>query len=245
MRHVVRHVAFAVATAATLPGVACGGAASSGPRPLGHHFDDMHIAAVALTDKQSVVEAQNDYSVARMERAKAEADLREIATQLDVAKNERAQALLEEKSAHAKKRAADKSGDLTRVNAAASERRAAELSRRAADEKISYLEAEQRALAAQLRYAEEHMVAEEARFELAKARIAHQRNIRPRGFAVGAYENQARERSQRAQRARAIAQRERKKADDRRTRWQAMVKAAGGGKGNGDGGGKGAPDGTR
>ena len=54
---------------------ACGGGSSdSPPGPLGTHFDEMHIAQVPLDQKGAVVQTQQDWSVAKMENAKAEAD---------------------------------------------------------------------------------------------------------------------------------------------------------------------------
>src|SRR5690606_5464713 len=119
---------------------ACGGGESR-PGPLKHHLDDMFIAQVPIAEKQSVLQAQQDYHVARMERAKAEADYNEAGTDLQVAKNERDRAALDEKTANAKKKGAEKTGDLNRITAAALLVREAKLMRRAADKKIEYMKA--------------------------------------------------------------------------------------------------------
>lgn len=206
--------------------LACGGGGDPGPRPLSHHFDDMHIAAVPIAEKQSVIEAQNAYATAKMERAKAEADYNESATKLSVAENEREQALLAEKSARTEKKAADDSNDLTRINAAAAELHRAELARKAADEKVSWLKVYREYLKKWLRYTEEAMYAAEAKYELAKARIAQKKNIRPKGFDPAVFETQYKERSERAQRARAQAMQIKQKADAKKKQWEAMVKAA-------------------
>src|SRR6185295_6118823 len=50
----------------------CGGASDSPPGPLGKHFDDMYIATIPPGQKPTVVQTQQDWSVARMENAKAE-----------------------------------------------------------------------------------------------------------------------------------------------------------------------------
>lgn len=205
---------------------ACGGGGDPGPGPLKHHFDDMHIAAIPLGDKNQVIQAQNDYSVAKMERAKAESDFAETNTQLVVAKNEREQSLLAEKSAASKKKAAEESADLTRINAATAEMRAAELSRKAADNKVTWVKAHREYLKKQLRYTEENMYAAEAKYELSKARLAQTKNIRPKGFAIADYERQYKNRSERAQRAKAVAQREKQKSDTKKKAWQQMNSAA-------------------
>jgi len=224
---------------------ACGGGGDSGPVPLKHHFDDMHIAAVPLGEKNQVIQAQNDYSVAKMERAKAESDFSEMGTKLEVAKNELQQALLAEKSAKSKKKAADESSDMTRVNAAAAEMRSAELSRKAADEKVGWVKAQREYLKKFLRYTEENMYAQEAKYELAKARLAQSKNIRPKGFDFGAFESQFKKRSERAQRAKAVSQSEKQKADSKKKQWQQMESAANRAAGTGqpEGGGTGAADG--
>jgi hypothetical protein len=161
-----------------------------------------------------------------MERAKAEADYNESGTKIDIAKNERDQAILSEKSAAAEKKAADGSNDLTRINAASAEMRRAELARKAADEKVSWLNADRGYLKKWLRYTTENMYAAEAKFELAKARVAQQRNIRPPGFELGRFEKQNTERSERAQRERAKAMQEKEKSDARRKQWESMRGAA-------------------
>ena len=204
----------------------CGGGGDAGPTPLKHHFDDMHIAAVEMGDKQPVMQTQNDYSIAKMEHAKADADYNESGTKLDVAKNERQQALLAEKSAKTEKKAADDSNDMNRVNSSAAEMRRAELARKAADEKVAYLEAQRKYLKKFVRYTEENMYAKEAKFELSKARVAKQKNIKPKGFELSVYERQYKDRSERAQRARAVADRERSKANEKKKKWQSLAGAA-------------------
>jgi hypothetical protein len=208
----------------------------------------MHIAAVPLGEKNQVIQAQNDYSVAKMEKAKADSDFSEAATKLTVAKNEREQALLSEKSARSKKKAADDSNDLTRINAAAGEMRSAELERKAADEKVSWIKANRKYLKKKLRYAEENMYAKEAKYEMAKAKLAKNKNIRPKGFNLGSYDKQYKNRSERAQRAKAVAQKEKQKSDTKKKKWQqlksAAARAAGGGQdGSQDGSGAGSGSG--
>lgn len=220
--------AYAIALCSTLAlyQLGCGGGGESRPRPLSYHFDDVHIAAVPMGEKNDIFQAQNDYSVAKAEYQKAVADFESSGTELDVAKNERQQALLAEKSARQRKKAADSSSDMTRINQAAAELRAAELARKAADEKVSYLKAHRKYLQKWVRYTEEEMYAKEARFELAKARLAHNKNIKPKGFDIKRFENQAKDRSERAQRARAKANSEKAKAEEKRKKWQTMLQAA-------------------
>ena len=221
-----RRSAIVLCILVTVIGTACGGASDLPPKPLSRHFDDVYIAQVPLAEKQSMLEAQNEYSLAKQEKLKAEADLKTSATELEVARNERQATLLDEKSASSRKRAAVDSGDQNRVNSASREVRAAELSRRAADAKVEWLDAHRAYLKRQVRYTEENTYAKEARFELAKARIARSNDIKPKDFDLEAYERQATERGRRAQEAHARAQRDKQAADGKRKHWQQQRREA-------------------
>jgi hypothetical protein len=205
---------------------ACGGPSDVPPQPLSTHFDDMYIAQVPLEQKQAMIEAQNEYSVAKLEKAKAEADWNASATDIEVARNERQAALLDEKSALSRKKAADDSGDQNRVNTAAREVRAAELSRRASDVKVEWLNAHRTYLKRFVRYTEENTYAKEARFEMAKAKVARDNNIKPKGFDFAVYERQAAERSRRTQEAKVKADREKQTAETKRKAWEQQKREA-------------------
>src|SRR3954451_24068730 len=116
------------------------GSSDAPPGPLARHFDDMYIAAVPPAQKPSVVQTQQDWSVARMENAKAEADLNESATQLAIAQNDQKRAKLAVDSAVSAKKAAEASADTNRVNQSAKELHTAEDVAKAADERIRYIE---------------------------------------------------------------------------------------------------------
>ena len=62
---VIAVIAAAFATAFA----ACGGSNLEQPEPLSVRFDDMHIAAVPIEEKQAIFEANNGWSVAKAERA--------------------------------------------------------------------------------------------------------------------------------------------------------------------------------
>src|SRR5215475_273184 len=118
---------------------ACGGASDSPPGPLAKHFDDMYIATVPPAQKPSVVQTQQDWSVARMENAKAEADLNESATQLSIAQNDQKRAKLAVDSAVSAKKAAEASADTNRVNQSTKELHTAEDVAKASDERVKYI----------------------------------------------------------------------------------------------------------
>src|SRR5215813_6986530 len=119
---------------------ACGGG-DSPPGPLAKHFDDMYIAAVPPAQKPTVVQTQQDWSVARMENAKAEADLNESLTQLQIAQNDQKAAQLGIDSAASAKKSAEASADTNRMNQAAKDMHTAEDVAKAADARVKYVQA--------------------------------------------------------------------------------------------------------
>src|SRR5215467_8801139 len=146
---------IAVLSACVVAG--CGGSSDSPPGPLAKHFDDMYIAAIPPTQKPAVVQTQQDWSVARMENAKAEADLNESVTQLSIAQNDQKRAQLAVESAVSAKKAADASADTNRVNDAARNLHIAEDVARAAEARVRYIEAYRNYLKVVLRYTQENM----------------------------------------------------------------------------------------
>jgi hypothetical protein len=152
---------------------ACGGSADEKPPvPLQNHFDDMYIAQVPLDQKQDVVKAQNDWSIAKMEQAKAEADYNDSAASLEVAKNDAKSAHTTLDSAMTMKNNATKSGDLNKTNDATRTEKVAEDQAKAADEHVHYFERYRNYLGALWRFTQETMYWREAQYELAKSSVA-------------------------------------------------------------------------
>jgi hypothetical protein len=178
-------------------GAGCGGSSDGPPPPLGRHFDDSFIAAIPVDQQSEVLKAQGDYNMATREKAKAEADLREQKLQLDVARNEARAAKLDLDSANSRLKGAEQSADQNRINDATREKRGAELSRNAADERVKYYSAYGAWLQKLLRYTQENAYWREAQYELAKARLAQKNNIAPAGFN---YDNYVQQEAQRAKR---------------------------------------------
>lgn len=199
--------------------VACGRSSESPPQPLKTRFDDMYIAQIPLEQKQAVVQAQNDYSVAKMERAKAEADLSEANAAVEIAKNDRKSAGNTLDSAVTAKKQAESSGDQNRVNEAARTLRAAELAKKAAERRVKYLESYRDWLKKHGLYTEENMYWREAQYETAKADVAQKNNISPKSFKFADYPSQESDRQKRAQKAKERAEGERNKAKHAREEW--------------------------
>ena len=205
---------------------ACGGGGPPAPKPLQHHFDDMYIATVAMEEKQGVMDAQQAYAVAKMEKSTADANYAESGTKLDLAKDELKRAKIDQDSAKKKKKAAEESGDMNRVNAASALVRAADLAKQAADQKVTWIKANRNYLKLWVRYSTQEMYHQESKFELAKARLAKAKNIRPKNFTLSTYESQASERSRLAQQDRKVADQEKSRAENEKKKWKSMVSAA-------------------
>ena len=208
-----------------LAAVGCGGGGAS-VKPLKHHFDETNIALVPMENKQPMLKAQQAYFEAKAYVQQAEAQLNEAVTELKVAKNKKKAAALEYKSAKDRKKAADASNDMNKVNAAAKEMRVAELDKRAADYAVEYRASQKKYGKKYLRYTQEDMYSKEAKYELAKARVAKEKNIIPKGFKYENYESQAEKRSEAAQRSKAGADELKGKVEGQKQKLAALEQEA-------------------
>jgi hypothetical protein len=195
----------------------CGG--DSKPKPLEHRFDEMYVARFTLEQKGDIVKARNDWEVSRMENANAESQLAEIDSQVKIVKNEQKAAKLAVDNAVANKKTADASADTNRINAAIKEVRTAELLQRAAEARTKYFETYQGYVKVLGRYTTENMYWREAQFEVAKAKLAQQNNIAPKGVEYGWYPRQEAERGKRVQVARDKEQGAKQRAQSARETW--------------------------
>jgi hypothetical protein len=198
---------------------ACGGPSDSPPTPLSRHFDDMYIAQIPLDQKQSVVQTQNEWSIAKMENAKAEADLNEVNAQLSIVNNDYKSTRLTVDSAVAAKKSAEASADVNRINTAKKDLHAAEAASKAAQTRIKYYEAYRDYLKKHHRFTQENMYWREAQYELAKAQVAQRNNISPRNNQYSWFPEQESERNKRVASARSKAEAEKGKAQSAREEW--------------------------
>ena len=132
---------------------------------------------------------------------KAEREYQESATQIAVAENEIEKARIERRSAKVRRKSAQRSGNTIRINDAKRELHAALLMHRAAQVRFAALKAKRRHLRDQVRVADEARRIEEAKLELAKAKLAHENDIQPYGFRIETFEGQVKAREQRTQQA--------------------------------------------
>ena len=131
-------------------------------------------------------------------------------------------ARLDEKSAQQRKTAADTSADQTRIGSAAKEQAGAELARRAAEQRVAYLESYQRWLHTLLRYTQHNFFWREAQMELAEAKLAQAKNIQPKGFRFDDYASQEQDRARHTADAKSKADSDRSRAQDERGKWLAI-----------------------
>ncbi|HEX3761603.1 MAG TPA: hypothetical protein VHW23_23055 [Kofleriaceae bacterium] len=217
----------AVLTLGTLGAALCGcGGGDSPPGPLAKHFDDMYIATVSPAQKPSVVQTQNDWSVARMENAKAEADYNESATQLSVAQNDQKAAHLGVDSAVANKKAAEASADSNRMNQATKDLHTAEDLAKAADARVKYLEAYRAYLLVAMRHAQENMYWRESQYEVAKAQVGQGNHISPKGVEYDAFPKQEQDRRKRTDSAKERLDTEKGRVQSARENWMKAQETA-------------------
>jgi hypothetical protein len=197
----------------------CGGSSDSPPKPLSTRFDDMYIAAIPLDQKQSVVQTQNDYSIAKMEQAKADADFNETTTQLTIARNELKQAHLQVDSAVSQKKSAEASADLNRINNAQKDLHAAEDTQKAAEARVKFLEAYRGYMGRYVRYTQENTYWREAQYESAKAKLAQGNNIAPKNVNYADFPTQLDQRAKRTQGAKERAEKDKQHVVEVRETW--------------------------
>lgn len=225
MRALSKILAIAALALAAGPG-GCGGGSDSLPGPLAKHFDDMYIASVPPAQKPSVVQSQQDWSVARMDNAKAEAEFNESATQLEVAQNDQKAARLGVDSAVSTKKAAEASGDANRISQATRDLQTAEDLTRAADARVRYIEAYRNYRRVALRCAQETMYWREAQYEVAKAQVGQNNHISPKGIEYDAFPRQEQDRRKRASSAKDRLDTEQGRVQSARETWMKAQETA-------------------
>jgi hypothetical protein len=204
---------------------ACGGGGGGPPKPLKRHFDEMQfLGGIPVDQRQDELDAKGQYDRALMEQAKAKSDYDESKVLLDVAKNERAAAKLDEKSAETRQKAAKSSADTNRIKEAESEMQGARLAADAADKRFSYISAYRGWLLKLMRYTEHNTYWKESVYELAQAKIAQKNTIAPKGFNFDNFVKQESDRKKKTADAKAKAENEKKDATGFRTKWLALQK---------------------
>jgi hypothetical protein len=211
-----------LAVAALTLGVAlgaCGGSSDSPPGPLARHFDDMYIARISPADRPDVGRTQQEWSLARAENAKAQADLDDLVTQLSIVHNDQQAAKLAVDSAVTSKKSADASADTNRINDATKNLHTAEDVQKAADARIKYYEAYREYLKRQLRHTQEVMYWREAEYELAKAQTGQKNGLAPKGVSYDSFPKQVEERKNRSSSAKSRLDSEKERAMGARESW--------------------------
>lgn len=198
---------------------ACGGPDDSPPGPLARHFDDMFIADVDPGQQTGVLQAQTEWSKAKLENNKAQADFDESTSQLANVRNDQKAAQLAIDTAINNKKSAEQSADNNRINEAAKALHTAESAKKAADARVKYHEAYRGWLAKHLRWTQENMYWKEAQYELAKSEVAKKNNKSPKGIDYAWFPSQVEQRGKRAESAKGKAEGEKNRAVSARDGW--------------------------
>lgn len=179
----------------------------------------MYIARIPLDQKGAVVQMQNQWAVAKMENANAEANEQEADGQVRQARNDYSAAKLAVDSAITAKKSAEQSADMNRMNNAQKDLKAAEDSANAAKLRVVYFEAYRNYLKRYHRYTMENMYWREAQYEQAKAQLAKQNNIAPKGINYDDFPKQLTTRENRTNSAKQKAENEKSNVVSKRAAW--------------------------
>lgn len=218
---------FAGAAFSLAASLAACGTSDAPPGPLARHFDDMYIASIGLEQKTAIVNQQQAWSVAKMENAKADADLQDVQTsKLPVARNELKTLHIAVDTAVTEKKAAQQSNDTTKINSAAKNLDTASKLEKAGQAHVHYLEVYLNYLKATQRYTAENMYWQEAKFEAAKSQLAQQNHIAPQNIKHEWYPSQEAERGRRVEGAKAKWEARRNDAQKARDQWLSVQKEA-------------------
>ena len=205
---------------------ACGGSSDGPPGPLARHFDDNYIVQVPMDQRQTVVTTQNEWSLAKMKNAKAEADFNDSTTAINLARNDLKASRIAVDTANLQKKTAAASNDNNKINTAAKDAQTAEHLAKAAEARVKFLEAYQQLLKAQWRMAQEEMYWSEAKYELAKSQLAQKNNVSPKGVDYKWYPEQEQARAKRAESWRAKLGERQSNAKSSHETWLQLQKQA-------------------
>ena len=187
----------------------------------------MYIASLGMDQKTAIVNQQQAWSVAKMENAKAEADLSDLSTnRLPVARNELKTLRIGVDTAVTEKKAATASNDTNRINTASKGVDSASKLEKAGVAHVKYLESYQVYLKATQRYTAENMYWQEAKYEQSKSALAQTSHIAPANIKYEWYPSQEAERGRRVEGAKAKWEARRNDASKARDGWLSIQKDA-------------------
>jgi hypothetical protein len=201
---------------------ACGGAGSAArPKPLQYHLKDHLLSRVPEADKAEMVAARAEHRRAREENRKALSERASSARALAAATREAEKAHQQKDAADKRRSDAEDSKDWDLKNRVTRDQRVAEVTVRAAEQKLRMLEAHRDWLAELVKYTLEKVYAAEAKYELAKANVARAHDIAPPDFAYQAYVDQYEQRRARAERLKGPADEEKEIWLAEKKEWEA------------------------
>jgi len=221
MRRLIKPILFAVL--ATL--AACG-PSDDPPGPLTSHYPDMAIVRIPMDQRGDVIQAQQDFNVAQMEEANAEARVFDAQTKLNEAVNDAKTTHIGVDTAANNKKAAEATGDMNAVKQRDKELQTARDLDGAAQARVHYLEAYITYLNRFVRWTQEKKYQREAQYEVAKAQLGQRNNIAPQGVVYDVFPRQVAERQHRVETAKLKTEDLKHEAERQRTVWLKIQTAA-------------------
>jgi hypothetical protein len=197
---------------------------SSGPK---YTVPDESLASLSADEKRDVIAAQAEAEGAKADAAKAATEARNAGAEEDIASNDVKAAKLRLDSAKQGEDLASKSGDLNKKSAAETETKRVQLDVEAAEAKRDWLSRKTDYVKSVQKMAEAAVSAKLARVELAKAKLAASKNIKPsENFSVVDFENEAKNKEQAYADAKSSAEGAKNKADEQEKAFQEKLKAS-------------------
>jgi hypothetical protein len=158
---------------------------------LKYTVDDNLLGQAPVIERQGMLEAQGELSAARGERQKLSSEMQENEKALAQAQGEQKQCDANCDKAALEQKQAGQGADISAANAANRNRLITEACSKVAEAKVVFLGKRQKALQAQLRAADRHIVAAQTKNELEKAKIAQAKGIKPSSdFQLSHFETQ-------------------------------------------------------
>ncbi len=208
--------ALLLVSIAALAGASCGGS----PPAIKHHLPMEMLAPTPVEARSPVAEAYRGHYRAQQELDHVRYQLRDIDYELKIARAEKAQRKEEQKIAKLQGQRSTAFFKADLAKAADSLLNGMKKRRRAQGERIRYLKAQRSYLKRELAYAKLALLQAEATFELAKARLAKERETVPKGFKLARFVEQEKRAKSRAQAAAQRAKTAKAKAKSREQAWK-------------------------
>jgi len=201
-------------------GAACGG----GQAGLGARVDEASLASVPPEDRNAVADAYASHWEAQRALEHWQFELADVRYAIDEARAQKSRAELDRKLASVRIKRNKAAFFGKAVQEAEAALGGSKRDVRTADLKLKWLSKRRAYLEQEVAAAQAQIQATDAAFELAKAKLARERGIAPKGFKMDTFVQQAQRRSATYRSKRQAADKARATADERHRDWQSASK---------------------